>query len=133
MEDIRMIGLRCADLGTRSSQGMTTLRPVLIATLRLELGAAAVDGKFGAGAAGSIIGSKQCDGRGDFCGLAEAHRRHLRKQGFAEHLDIGVGNAELSEQRRLDHAGTALTRMWTSRGPSFNPANPDRPPPGSAS
>jgi hypothetical protein len=77
MEDIRMIGLRCADLGTRSSQGMTTLRPVLIATLRLELGAAAV---FGAGAAGSIIGSKQCDGGGDFCGLAEAHRRHLRKQ-----------------------------------------------------
>jgi hypothetical protein len=74
--------------------------------LPLKLRTAAIDSELDARDVGGITGGEECHCCGDLFGFAEALRRDLLKQGFAERLDIGAGNVEFSEQRRLDHAGT---------------------------
>ena len=69
------------------------------------MSAAAIYSELDACDVGGIVRGEECHRRGDFLGFAEALRRDLLQQSLTKFLDVGFGNAKLSEEWRLDHAG----------------------------
>ena len=72
--------------------------------MRSELRPSAIDGEFDAGDVRRIVRSQKSDCHRNLLGFAEAFRRDLLKERFAERQNIRFGQAQLAKERRLDHA-----------------------------